>query len=424
MKRKKVPENNSSLKNKILTALGLIPIAADTLSVIGWINGREFPWPIFLVLFCCLNLILISSVNALLKMLLSIRNSYINKRDELYIAAESNEALKKDFGFSVESLERKYIHKTRDCLRAKGLKCLIPLVLLVVFFIFNPTNTKAFWNGIQHRPAVETNTHPETESDEETNNESDIDSATEPENKAQNESSQNNDETKSAEEVTPERVLKPHNYRFVLSNPDRTPELKEEIIEQVYFYGTTSEMDLEDYIPVYFKMLSEQKKPELDSNSITDENGNTFSFYAIQENDFKERVESFCYIEYLDEWNQNAPNSTELDQLIEGRTELNTVETNGVSGCHELWWRLANDYQYYAQEYEYQTKNKDAILYYYTMSIYCCMEALKYDLDSDEYNMIFYYMKARYTDLSSEGSCVSKDYKLRAGEIVSVLSEK
>ncbi|MCM1345103.1 MAG: hypothetical protein NC305_17265 [Lachnospiraceae bacterium] len=41
-----------------------------------------------------------------------------------------------------------------------------------------------------------------------------------------------------------------------------------------------------------------------------------------------------------------------------------------MTGCQELWWKLANDYLYYAQEYERQTENADARLSYYTNSIY------------------------------------------------------
>ncbi|MCM1102537.1 MAG: hypothetical protein NC409_00380 [Clostridium sp.] len=90
---------------------------------------------------------------------------------------------------------------------------------------------------------------------------------------------------------------------------------------------------------------------------------------------------------------------------------MNEVEMGGEKGCYQLWWQLANDYQYYALEYETQTENRDAILYYYVNSIYCCMQALKYNVSDAQYELMYHYMVMRYHDLYRDDCLVSNHYK-------------
>lgn len=428
MKNNNELKKNSSLIKRIFAAAGIaIPFLADTFAVIDWTKGKEFPWQLFLVSFGCIFLVLLFSGKSLLGSLLYTWLHYRKCRDQLFMKAEADEQKKNTYGYDLEKIRRRHAAKAMQYLLTKGLICLIPVVTLYVFLKLNPINAYAFWNVIHFRPAVETNAQqeaaPDNEADDEPDKESEnsdhaeADSEHPPENEPQLEDSNHSLKIEHAEESIDARTLKPERYRFVLTDPDRAPELDQDIVDQVYFYGADSETALTDYISAYVEENFGRKKSEIASDSIEND-GSTYSTYSTLENDFIKDIEDCRYMQYLDDWEQSAPRSTELDKIIEGRTTLNSIETEGVSGCHELWWALANNYQYYALEYEYQTKNEEAIQYYYTMSIYCCMEALKYDLGSEEYNTIYNYMITRYKDLSSSEAAISAKYKSRASKIL------
>jgi len=155
--------------------------------------------------------------------------------------------------------------------------------------------------------------------------------------------------------------------------------------------------------------------------TIEDEEGNDFYTYTAMEDRFKERVKDASQYLYYDEWQKKAPHSADYDECIRGREALNKIKAEGEAGCHELWWKLANDYQYYAQEYERQTTNAEAVLYYYVNSIYCCMEALKYSMNEDEYNTIYHFMVMRYHDICSDKCIIPQNNKETAGRIYSIL---
>lgn len=142
-----------------------------------------------------------------------------------------------------------------------------------------------------------------------------------------------------------------------------------------------------------------------------------------QENSFKEQMNEAFIEKYLIIWEQKAPHSSELESYIKGREELNLIETGEGCGNYKIWWTLANDYQFYAMEYERQTQNQQAIFYYYTKSIYCCMEALKYSMPDEEAEIIYNYMLIRYKDISRIEVCVPEKYKIRARDILDKFKE-
>ena len=108
---------------------------------------------------------------------------------------------------------------------------------------------------------------------------------------------------------------------------------------------------------------------------------------------------------------------------MEGREKLNLTEQDGRQGSPELWWKLANDNQYYALEYEAQTQNGDAVLYYYVMSIFCAMEALKYDMPEEQKRQIYHYMVMRYHDIGGMTLEIPLAYKELAEDIYRCLAK-
>ncbi len=55
------------------------------------------------------------------------------------------------------------------------------------------------------------------------------------------------------------------------------------------------------------------------------------------------------------------------------------------------------------------------------MSIYYCMEAMKYDITDSERAEAENYLLSRYEDLARADCIVDKEYKERAGEIAEIL---
>ena len=165
------------------------------------------------------------------------------------------------------------------------------------------------------------------------------------------------------------------------------------------------------------KKIYEHKKSGTTPNTLKDDKGNTYNTFTTSEDNFKEKVSQFSKETDYKKWLENAPHSSEMEEYINGRKQLNSITVDGNTGCYELWWLLANDNQYYAQEYETQTANETAILYYYSMSIYCCMEALKYQMSEKIREDIFHYMVMRYHDICRDESSVAEIYKERAKEL-------
>lgn len=101
------------------------------------------------------------------------------------------------------------------------------------------------------------------------------------------------------------------------------------------------------------------------------------------------------------EWEQSAPKSTEIENIIDKRRQVLGME-DSVSIRRTIYFRLANDYQRLGKECSIQGKDGTDIYYYYGMSIYCCYCALGYErVNESSYSdeEIMNYVKARYKDI-------------------------
>ena len=155
-------------------------------------------------------------------------------------------------------------------------------------------------------------------------------------------------------------------------------------------------------------------------NNIPNSLGKTFSDYAAVENDFEEEIQKYKNMEYYDEWKKNAPNSSELDEIISGKRKVATTLQKNKIDNYTVWWSLANDYQNYALEYSVQTTDAEKITFYYMKSIYCCLEVLKFDNDKNVEELIWNYMEQRYKDLLIQDG-ISQKYREVALEVLDTL---
>lgn len=377
--------------------------------IMGKVFGGELPRKIFLLLqaigilgsLALLVLVIYDTVRCFAK--------YRRKKDKIDVSADNNKKKREEYGYKLEELRR----KTREKLQRRYEKWIVTSVMVVggiaILCLLNPTNTQAvrvaleaMYNGEQATDIVGDNKEEEMESDEKGNNESD----TEHTNKYNH------------QDDTSISAPKPKEYRFVLEDETHVLEMLGKVENKVYFYKDGKEIDLAEQFSWQLNALLAQKKEGINITTTEDQYGKTYSDYNIVELQFKDTVKATQDIVYWSDWIQKAPRSSELDEYIAGRMNLNSVVSDGKCGNYQIWWKLANDYQYYAQEYEAQTENSYAIWYYYTMSIYCCMEALQYDMPTEEYKKIFNYMEMRYQDICREESLISMTYKLRAKEIL------
>ncbi len=206
----------------------------------------------------------------------------------------------------------------------------------------------------------------------------------------------------------------------MLEDPGFAQALEDDVEEQVFFLSH-EDGSLDDYVALYMDGIEECRYQGVDCRKVRDEDGNGYLTYTALEDSFKIKVDKFFEELYYVDWYNNAPRSSEMEEYMEGRESLNMVSMDGRKGCYELWWARANDHQYYAQEFEAQTSNENAILYHYGMSIYCCMEALKYEMPKEERDRIYHYMVMRYHDMCREEAKIPPTYKERAASVHAVL---
>ena len=169
--------------------------------------------------------------------------------------------------------------------------------------------------------------------------------------------------------------------------------------------------------------LIDMKKSNVEVSNLISKDGKTVWDYQNAEKRFENRISETKDISTYEEWSKKAPHSSELDEIIAGRELLGKSRVEDGQGNFEIWWNLANIYQKYETEFEEQTENEEAILYYYSMSIYSCIEALQYDIDSEEKSKILNYMRGRYEDLCYYKSTIPIEYKKRAEQISECLRE-
>lgn len=215
---------------------------------------------------------------------------------------------------------------------------------------------------------------------------------------------------------------KPEKYQFILDDADGEYRISANIDEMIFFWGIYEE-ELDELIKEFVANLLDMKKSNVEVSNLMSKDGKTAWDYQNAEKRFENRISETKDISTYEEWSKEAPHSSELDEIIAGRELLGTSHVGDGKGNSEIWWNLANDYQKYATEFEEQTENEEAILYYYSMSIYSCIEALQYDISSEEQRMILNYMRGRYEDLCYYKSTIPIEYKKRAEQISDCLRE-
>ncbi|MCM1065912.1 MAG: hypothetical protein NC420_15875 [Eubacterium sp.] len=322
------------------------------------------------------------------------RKEYRSNLDELDKYAESQKRAIDGYGYWREQFRKEYIEGMKKNLLGKVKAVSFAVITVAAICMIFPQNTQAFWNGVLG-----------VEASEEVNASSD-DAA----------------DANAREPEAPAREERDMRWRFVLDDPTCSF-AQESMLDQVFFKSDKEFAEWVDYVQQTVALWKDEQKEGVDHTTVKDDEGNTFFDYTASEDDFKDRVNDASRYIYYDEWLAYAPHSYDYDTCIAGREKLNKVEVDGMTGCQELWWKLANDYLYYAKEYERQTENADAILSYYTNSIYCCMEALKYSMSKEEYNEIYHFMSMRYHDICRNECIIPQEYKIIASNIFSILVE-
>lgn len=418
--------NNISLYKNIKEGLGLIVGAIIEWAVSSYLL-KELPPLIFLICFMCLVFSCLYWVVRIVD--ITITYHHLEKeRVSVWLEQKKDEWAQMDameyrensleYGLGKDELIRRTRKSRNRKLATKKVRLVFSIATLGVICLSNPCNLKAMVGNVGDYI-----TYPKEEKEDK---DSVNRAGTETASVIQEEEDDEKTEVLSENETgKTERKKKPESYNFVLENVDRVMSVDKEILNQVYFIDINrNKQDIELIVGERFNHIYNSKKEQVDISMLTDnKNCQTASTYEVLEADFKQRVEECKYMEYLDEWEEKAPGSDEMEDYILGREILNTINVDGRQGCYALWWKLANDYQYYALEYEKQTDNQSAVFYYYTMSIYSCMEAMKYDISDSEYKEAFEYIKGRYKDIAREDSIISQEYKDIAKEIENILIE-
>ncbi|MEY8394317.1 hypothetical protein AALB64_05760 [Lachnospiraceae bacterium 45-P1] len=380
-----------------------------------------------------------------------ISRTYSDRGRELHrlcVEAREDEQLLLQYGLQADCLREKYNKRIREQLKRRMKRLAVQTGILLMFSLGNYRPLAAFGQdflrvcgigqessgqppdelsqevsqekggGIEEAKRENTG-----EAGQESTGEAEWKNTGETGRESAKEEERNGTEHKSEKE-RPEEILsrapKPPDYRFVLEDPDFDQRLEDEIEEQVFFIDH-EDGGLDDYVALCMGRITECRYRGVDYRKVRDEDGNGYLTYTAQEDSFKARVDESFKEQYYADWYNNAPRSSEMEIYMKGREQLNMVCVDDRQGCYELWWARANDHQYYAQEFEAQTSNEDAILYHYGMSAYCCMEALKYEMPKEEREMVYHYMVMRYQDMCREEAKIPPTYKERAASVHAVL---
>lgn len=373
--------------------INLITLFFEAFSIlIPYFRSKEVSWGIFLVI---INIPVLFCIHKIYKIFQKVNEEY--KRFKTYRKKIEDEVkqygdtLKYNYSYCKEKSMKHFLKKCRVILIKKCIVLFVFIGIIALVCVCNPQNAHAYWNKIVGFTSKE-------------------DSSVE-------EGKDNADNEPKNMEKKEKRDTK---WRFILDQPEYNFELESHLEKQVFFVIDKSDTEWEKYVQETVKQWKGEKEG-VNYTTIEDEEGNGFYTYTEIEDEFKEKVRNASQYIYYGEWLKEAPHSSKYDDCIEGREILNKIEVDGKTGCYKIWWMLANDYQYYAQEYEQQTTNAEAILYYYAKSIYCCMEALKYSVSEEEYNDTYHYMVMRYNDMRRNECIISQEYKEKANSLYSIL---
>lgn len=382
-------------------------------AVITSFQKIKLPWIVYVIL-CFFSLVLLTSIIAVFIWEDRKIKKKLEKKENRYDKKIVKSRKKRKMHFIVKKDKANMNYKKhRKANRSKLFSATLLLVAFVILCFGQPENTKAAIQWVKQFINNDKTDNLETKDTEVTNQDKDKRNDFNFDNNIEDDENPDNSKAKKQEE-----------NNFVLKEANRKLELEKEIENQIYFWSAgDGSQELEETCRKRIEELRHARKRNADIYKISSKYGLDFDSLEEEEAEFKRKVEACRNLEYEADWIAVAPDSDELDDYIGGRKQLNSMKIDDIQGCYILCWRLANDYQYYALEYEAQTENAQAIYYYYSMSIYYCMEAMKYDITDSERAEAENYLLSRYEDLARGDCIVDKEYKERAGEIAEILKD-
>lgn len=200
-----------------------------------------------------------------------------------------------------------------------------------------------------------------------------------------------------------ESALREHiDYNFILEEAQLHKVMDDDIADIIFLTGyPQNETGYEHFLTDCREGKMLEMLPEVNKDSDLGVNSLLNEIAENLEKPFLEKIDRGKIILTQIEWEQSAPTSAELEDIIEKRRQVLGMEES-ISVRRTTYFLLANDYQRLAKECLIQGKDDTQIYYYYGMSIYCCYCALGYEssdenLNSDE--KILNYVKARYKDI-------------------------
>lgn len=419
MKKRMSPENKTS--NKWLKDLLIIVLTIGVEKILDALFKIELPRVIFLLVIC---FIIGKSLCVIFRQVVLVIRDHRKYRISL---SELSAKFKKE---KVKENEENNIYVSYLRKRNRRVKLVFMHVVLAVASIgvlcaLNPQNAKAMREGL--KVFLEESTGEEKPKENTKNEEKSVKSRAQGDNNQEKTKADYGAEAHGNKrlETVSERQKKPVDYEFILLDAEKRPLVDTEVYEQVYFNqkeGNQKE-DISQLIEKFIRETLETKRKSIEWDGFSNDIIHTPASCEQMQKELEKEISKYKNEIYLDEWQLVAPTSDQLDEIMNARNYLNTIIINGKQGHYFLWWRLANDNQRYAQQYEIQTNNKDAVFYHYTMSIYCCMEALKYDISGIEYDTIFRYMITRYEDIARDESIVDEEDKIAAKYVAEYLKD-
>lgn len=200
-----------------------------------------------------------------------------------------------------------------------------------------------------------------------------------------------------------ENELREHiDYNFILEDEQLHKIMDDEITDIIFITNYSPNM------VGYKQFLIDCKEgniieilPKVNCDREPDLNELLYEIAEELETPFLKKINDGKEIRTQIEWEQFAPRSIELENIIDKRRQVLGMEES-ISIRRTIYFQLANDYQRLGKECLIQGKDGTQIYYYYGMSIYCCYCALGYEGSgegscSDE--KILNYVKARYKDI-------------------------
>lgn len=395
----------------ILRSVGLTGSDLSLLfEIIEFFKDWELPLPVFSILYTILLGALLFIAKDIFTFFYKEWKRYRRSVRRVEESAESDENLQQKYAYKVAKYKTIFKKNCKsERIKKYRLRFIFLFVIMFIMGITNPQNAYAYFDGLKDVVSGKTAEDGKKEPEDETAGET-SEKENGPENKGETAADEDGSEAEAEERNT--------EWRFILDEPGIVLLTDSERENQVFFY---TDEPLEDSVSAMKEQWKVSSKDSVAYKTIQNKDGKTFDDYTELEDDFKEDVADAAPYVNMKEWMKYAPHSSDYDACISGREELNQVEMNGKKGSYKVWWQLANDYLYLAQEYERQTENVEAVSYYYINSIYCCMEALQYDITKKEYDSAFSFLAMRYHDICRYECIMPSEEKERAAQIYSFL---